>query len=160
MENDYDGWKKNFQYYIVPMINIDGVFYGNYRTNLSGNDLNRVWRQPRKDYHYEVYSLKKFLHSLNKTAPIQLIIDIHGHSNSLNSFFYGNPPRKDCENPKLFPYYCSRKVKQISYTQSTFGISDDKKSCARVVLAEMFPKALVYTFENSFYGWRKGKHIF
>jgi hypothetical protein len=23
----------------------------------------------------------------------------------------------------------------------------------------MFPKALVYTFENSFYGWRKGKHI-
>lgn len=160
MENDYDGWKKNFQYYIVPMVNMDGVFYGNYRTNLSGNDLNRVWRQPRKDYHHEIYSLKKFFHSLNKAAPIALIIDIHGHSNSLNSFFYGNPPRKDAENPKLFPYYCSRKVKQISYHQSTFAISDDKKSCARVVLAEMFPKALVYTFENSFYGWRKGKHIF
>ena len=23
----------------------------------------------------------------------------------------------------------------------------------------MFPKAMVYTFENSFYGWKKGKNI-
>ncbi len=29
------------------MINIEGVLYGNYRTNLSGADLNRVWRNPR-----------------------------------------------------------------------------------------------------------------
>jgi murein tripeptide amidase MpaA len=51
IENEHEGWKKNFNVYIVPMINMDGVYYGNYRTNLSGNDLNRVWRQPRKDYH-------------------------------------------------------------------------------------------------------------
>ncbi len=139
------------------MINMDGVFSGNYRTNLSGNDLNRVWRQPRKDYHCEIYSLKKYLHALNKTNPIALIIDIHGHSNSLNSFFYGNPPKKDSDNPRLFPYYCSRKIKQISFAQSTFKVSEDKKACARVVLSEMFPKALIYTFENSFYGWRRGK---
>jgi hypothetical protein len=76
------------------MVNADGVFYGNYRTNLSGNDLNRVWKQPRKDYHNEVYCLKKFLYSLNKISQISLIIDIHGHSNALNSFFYGNPQKK------------------------------------------------------------------
>lgn len=116
------------------MVNMDGVYYGNYRTNLSGNDLNRIWRQPRKDYHHEIYSLKKFFHCLNKVSPISLIIDIHGHSNSLNSFFYGNPAKKEGDNPKLFPFYCSRKVKQISYSQSTFSITDDKKSCARVVL--------------------------
>lgn len=139
---------------------MDGVFYGNYRTNLSGNDLNRIWRHPRRDYHCEIHALKKFLYALNKTNPIALIVDIHGHSNSLNSFFYGNPPpRKDSENPRLFPYYCSRKVKQISYTQSTFTVSEDKKASARVVLSEMFPKALVYTFENSFYGWRRGKTV-
>jgi hypothetical protein len=157
IEGDFDAWKKNYHFHVVPMINMDGVFSGNYRTNLSGNDLNRVWRQPRKDYHCEIYSLKKYLHALNKTNPIALIIDIHGHSNSLNSFFYGNPPKKDSDNPRLFPYYCSRKIKQISFAQSTFKVSEDKKACARVVLSEMFPKALIYTFENSFYGWRRGK---
>ena len=49
--NDYESYKKNYNFYIIPMVNIDGVFYGNYRTNLSGNDLNRVWRHPRKEYH-------------------------------------------------------------------------------------------------------------
>ena len=76
------------------MVNVDGVYYGNYRTNLSGNDLNRIWKQPRKDFHSEVYFVKKYLHSLNKTMPIKLIIDIHGHSTSFNSFFYGNPVKK------------------------------------------------------------------
>ena len=49
--NDYDHLKRQFNYFFVPMINHDGVFYGNYRTNLSGNDLNRVWRNPRREYH-------------------------------------------------------------------------------------------------------------
>lgn len=30
------------------MINVDGVLYGNYRTNLLGIDLNRIWRNPKK----------------------------------------------------------------------------------------------------------------
>lgn len=77
---------------------------------------------------------------INKTSPISLIVDIHGHSKSLNSFFYGNPPRKDIltgftEDPRLFPYVCSKKIKQISFLQSTFSITEDKKNSARVVLS-------------------------
>jgi murein tripeptide amidase MpaA len=33
--------RENFVFYIVPMLNIDGVVNGNYRCNLSGVDLNR-----------------------------------------------------------------------------------------------------------------------
>lgn len=77
------------------MVNMDGVFYGNYRTNLSGTDLNRIWRNPRKDMHPEVFYLKKYLLNINYNTPISLIIDLHGHSKSFNSFFYGNPPKKD-----------------------------------------------------------------
>lgn len=122
------------------MINVDGVFYGNYRTNLSGNDLNRIWRNPRKDFHPEIYSIKKYLSNVNRITEIKLILDLHGHSSALNSFFYGNPNRKDGisqmqgENPKLFPYYCSKQMKEISFVQSTFSISEDKKNSARVVL--------------------------
>lgn len=133
------------------MVNPDGVLYGNYRTNLAGTDLNRMWRAPRKDIHPEIYNIKKYMQNINKNAPISIIIDLHGHSKSLNSFFYGNPPKKEAflnqtEDPRLFPYVCSKKIKQVSFTQSTFITHEDKKNSARVVLSEIFPKALVYTF--------------
>ncbi len=52
MENgEVDYLKKNIDFYIFPMVNIDGVLYGNYRTNLSGTDLNRIWRNPKKELH-------------------------------------------------------------------------------------------------------------
>jgi murein tripeptide amidase MpaA len=34
---------KNYVVYVIPMINVDGVVFGHYRTNLSGKDLNRKW---------------------------------------------------------------------------------------------------------------------
>jgi murein tripeptide amidase MpaA len=92
--NDYDLFKRGFHVYLFPMVNVDGVQQGNYRTNLSGNDLNRVWKVPRKDFHAEVYYIKRYLHNLSKTTSIKLIIDLHGHSSAFNSFFYGNPVKK------------------------------------------------------------------
>ncbi len=32
---------ENFNFFIVPMLNPDGVVVGNYRTSYSGKDLNR-----------------------------------------------------------------------------------------------------------------------
>lgn len=31
---------------IVPMVNVDGVVLGNFRTGIAGRDLNRVFDQP------------------------------------------------------------------------------------------------------------------
>ena len=36
---------------VVPMLNPDGVAAGNYRTSLSGHDLNRVWAAPDRHRH-------------------------------------------------------------------------------------------------------------
>lgn len=33
-----------FIFYIVPMINVDGVIVGNYRTSYAGKDLNRQFK--------------------------------------------------------------------------------------------------------------------
>lgn len=37
-----------YHFYIVPMLNPDGVVAGNYRTSLFGKDLNRTFNQSRK----------------------------------------------------------------------------------------------------------------
>lgn len=53
--------RQNFIFKIVPMLNPDGVIHGNYRSNLSGHDLNRKWENPSKSYHPEVYHFKKLI---------------------------------------------------------------------------------------------------
>jgi murein tripeptide amidase MpaA len=40
--------RSKFIFKIVPMLNPDGVIHGNYRTNLAGIDLNRVWNSTDK----------------------------------------------------------------------------------------------------------------
>jgi murein tripeptide amidase MpaA len=42
--------RQNFIFKIIPMINPDGVIHGNYRTNISGYDLNKKWENPSKIY--------------------------------------------------------------------------------------------------------------
>ena len=43
--------RQHFIFKIIPMLNPDGVIHGNYRSNISGYDLNRKWANPSKIYH-------------------------------------------------------------------------------------------------------------
>ena len=38
--------KEYFEFYIIPMLNVDGVINGNYRCSLAACDLNRKWQKP------------------------------------------------------------------------------------------------------------------
>ena len=56
--------KDHFEFYIIPMLNVDGVINGNYRCSLAACDLNRKWAKPSKDLHPAVYYTKKLCTSL------------------------------------------------------------------------------------------------
>lgn len=62
------------------MINIDGVIVGNYRSNLSGYDLNRCWIKSDPVKHPEIFVIKNYIRKLAKKQDIELILDLHGHS--------------------------------------------------------------------------------
>ena len=53
--------RRNFVFKIIPMINPDGVVYGNYRSSLSGFDLNRVWKKPNQTLFPEVFAIKSLV---------------------------------------------------------------------------------------------------
>ena len=38
--------RMKYIFYIVPMLNTDGVIQGNHRTDLTGVDMNRQWQSP------------------------------------------------------------------------------------------------------------------
>ncbi len=46
-KTDYSKWlMESFDFHVFPMINVDGVIYGNFRCDLAGYDLNRAWKSP------------------------------------------------------------------------------------------------------------------
>lgn len=53
--------RKKFIFKIIPMINVDGVVAGNYRCSLSGQDLNRNWRDTSYLLFPEVEAIKKLV---------------------------------------------------------------------------------------------------
>jgi murein tripeptide amidase MpaA len=40
--------RENFVFYLIPMLNPDGVINGYYRADISGLDLNRQYQNPNK----------------------------------------------------------------------------------------------------------------
>lgn len=50
-----------FVFKVIPMLNPDGVIVGNYRTSLSGFDLNRQWVNPDKLLSPEIFAMKQMV---------------------------------------------------------------------------------------------------
>lgn len=82
-----------FDFYIIPMVNPDGVIVGNHRTSLTGVDLNRKFtvnfKASDKEMFPEVEAVKGLIKNIVKTHKVELLIDLHGHSAKKNIFAYG-----------------------------------------------------------------------
>ena len=76
---------------VVPMLNIDGVVEGNYRSNLSGLDLNRYWARTSAREHPTIHWTKQLLWALGEQAAarVLLYVDWHGHSTMASTGLYG-----------------------------------------------------------------------
>ena len=51
---------------VIPMSNPDGVIIGNYRSSLSGNDLNRQYQDPDPRLHPTVIAIKELIENQKK----------------------------------------------------------------------------------------------
>lgn len=96
--------RDKFIFKIIPMLNPDGVVYGNYRSSMLGVDLNRRWKNPSKFLHPSIYYAKSLIKWLMTLGPatsngvlpskhgcgnVVMTCDFHGHSRKNNVFMYG-----------------------------------------------------------------------
>jgi hypothetical protein len=151
--------RKNFVFKLVPMLNPDGVRYGNYRCSLLGVDLNRRWAKPSKILHPTIFYTKKMIQVLNETHPVTLFCDMHGHSRKKNVFMYGcNEKGSEFEIykknllAKFIPVLLAGENKLFSFNDCHFRIEKDKLSTARIVVFRELNIFHSYTIEASFFG--------
>uniref|UniRef100_H3G5Y8 Peptidase M14 domain-containing protein n=1 Tax=Phytophthora ramorum TaxID=164328 RepID=H3G5Y8_PHYRM len=153
--------RRMFVFQIIPMLNPDGVYYGNSRCGLSACDLNRQWQTPSKALHPTIFHAKELLTKERSSRGVVFFCDMHGHSRKKNVFMYGCDTKRK-SNPgarafaKLFSMQQTAK-KFISYPDCSFKVSKDKETTARVVVANELKINWSFTLEASFCGANYGE---
>jgi murein tripeptide amidase MpaA len=47
---EFESMKRVFDFYFIPLVNIDAVKYGSTNSNLTGSILNKNWEDPHRCY--------------------------------------------------------------------------------------------------------------
>jgi hypothetical protein len=151
--------RNSFVFKIIPVLNPDGVTYGNYRCSLLGVDLNRRWINPSKVLHPTIYYSKQLLKMLHIEREVALFCDVHGHSRKKNVFMYGCvSPNNELDSYKsnamikVIPQLLSQRNKIFSFKDCNFGMEKEKEATARIVIFRELNLLNSYTLEASFYG--------
>ena len=73
---------------IIPMLNPDGVFLGNFRSSSMGLDLNRQWASPEVWVEPTIAATKQLLMDLaaNPFVNLDVYIDCHAHTTATSGF--------------------------------------------------------------------------
>jgi len=146
--------RQHFVFRIVPMLNPDGVVYGNYRCCLLGYDLNRRWKVPDRSFHPTIYYTKRTIRYMKQEREIEVFYDLHAHSLQEKIFMYGCSDTDIKKNAviRIIPLVLAQLDNSFSYKFSEFQIEKCKESAGRVVIYKKFNISKSYTCESSFYG--------
>ena len=150
-----------YVFYVVPMLNPDGVVCGNSRCGLMGVDLNRRWDAPSSLAHPTIYSCKELIRTVASRREILMFCDLHGHSKKMNAFIYGcntaaNGGFLTWTKVRLLPRVLAKRCSLFSYPDCRFMVKPDKQGTGRVVVWKEFGITNSFTLETSMYGFQIG----
>ncbi|KAK6620228.1 hypothetical protein RUM44_006629 [Polyplax serrata] len=145
---------------IIPMMNPDGVFLGNYRSNLMGFDLNRNWHQLNEWAHPSLYAFDQMVQDLDSTkaATVDFILDLHASVSLPGVFVYGNTYDDvyRYERHILFPKLLAQNTEDYIPENTMYNRDALKVGTARRhFYSKLKGPTNCYTVEISFYGYQK-----
>ncbi|XP_025110591.1 cytosolic carboxypeptidase 6-like isoform X2 [Pomacea canaliculata] len=150
--------REHLVFKIIPMLNPDGVYLGNYRCSLMGFDLNRHWQEPSPWAHPTLYSTKNMLMELDRSGKyeVDFYIDLHAHSTLMNGFMYGNiyDDAERYEKQSVFPKLLCANAEDFSLSNTNFNRDAVKAGTGRRTLGGCLDESHCYTLEVSFYSYQ------
>uniref|UniRef100_A0A8D8VZJ2 Cytosolic carboxypeptidase 6 n=2 Tax=Cacopsylla melanoneura TaxID=428564 RepID=A0A8D8VZJ2_9HEMI len=143
---------------IFPMLNPDGVFLGNFRSNYVGLDLNRSYHHISEWSHPGIYSALTLITSLNQDKNLELdfIIDLHAHSSLKGLFIYGNSYDDiyRFERHTILPKLLANNAEDYDKKNTIFNRVLDKLGTARRVFSDTLKDTVnCYSLIVSFFGY-------
>jgi len=82
--------RKNFIFYIITILNPDGVSRGHYRHDTKGLNLNRFYLNPTHNEHPTIYANRELIMYCSNEKKLQIYVDLHGHASKRGVFLFGN----------------------------------------------------------------------
>jgi len=147
--------RNNLVFRIIPMINPDGVFLGNYRCSSMGYDLNRQWLNPSRWSHSPIFHTRKLLLEManDPVRPLDFFVDLHAHSTCTGSFAFANTVEgPSLESGMLFPRLLGGLDRTFSIPSTKLCTDPSKLGCGRRALGEFLRVApYCYTLEVSLF---------
>ncbi|SPP80894.1 blast:Cytosolic carboxypeptidase 6 [Drosophila guanche] len=158
--------RDNFVFKIVPMANPDGVFLGNNRCNLMGQDMNRNWHLASEFTQPELHAIRGMLKELDNsdTYQIDFVIDLHANSSMHGCFVYGNTYEDvyRYERHLVFPRLFASNAPDYVAEHTMFNADERKAGSIRRFSCERLSDTVnAYTLEVSMAGHylRDGKTV-
>ena len=150
--------RQNFVFKIVPVLNPDGVYRGNFRTDQNGVNLNRCYLQPSVFEHPSIYAVRRYLTAIGN---VKFYFDLHAHMSKRSSFLFGNflPDRK-VDNQvfaKLMEINCQFfEFGDCDFSEKSMMAKDpkdlnSKEGSGRVALYSALGIIHSYTVESSYF---------
>lgn len=158
-------------FYVVPLMNPDGVVRGNLRANAAGANLNREWESPSIEQSPEVYLVRNKMDS----TGVDFCLDVHGDEALPYNFVAGSEgnPGYNKKIGKLEESFVRHWISISPDFQNKHGYKKDKPGKANMTIctnqiAYRF-KCLALTLEMPFkdnndlpdplYGWSRSRSI-
>jgi len=140
---------------VVPMLNPDGVFLGNYRCNSLGLDLNRMWSAPTPWGAPTIEAVRRLAQAYTRRpgCDVRVFLDIHAHSTCMSGFVYANVPNEPrrMEQVAAFPRALGSHYKDLSFDRTKFCSDPTKSGTGRRAMGTMLPTVHCYTLEVSLF---------
>eukprot|EP00927_Polykrikos_kofoidii_P020139 TRINITY_DN19492_c0_g1_i1.p1 TRINITY_DN19492_c0_g1~~TRINITY_DN19492_c0_g1_i1.p1 ORF type:complete len:963 (-),score=134.69 TRINITY_DN19492_c0_g1_i1:211-3099(-) len=141
--------RENFCFHVVPMVNVDGVIFGNSRCTLAGVDPNRMWQCPDAEGHPEIYALREYLEKAQQRSTVSMFLDLHGHSQRTGAFFYGCCPEQ--LRSAVFPKLVSLTTRDVDFNGCRWRFGRGHNRTARVVAFSRHGVFNSFTMETSLF---------
>eukprot|EP00899_Mesostigma_viride_P021084 jgi/Mesvir1/28978/Mv17751-RA.1 len=152
---DAEALRQECCFVLIPMLNPDGVFLGNYRTCSLGTDLNRLWTHPSEMLEPSIFYAKRKVYSLlaDPLNDVDFFIDIHAHSTARSAFLFCNLPRngRTAEESRVFPRLFDASARDFSMENCRFCWDARKAGTGRRVIGDNVDHIQCFTFEVSFF---------
>lgn len=92
-----------------------------------------------------MYFIKNQIVDTHEQRQVKMVIDLHGHTQKRQAFFYGCADKLMPHRARLFPYMTTKVSQAFEFASCNFALQKSKESTARITLYNIIKSPDIFT---------------